>query len=222
MKELRGPLDELLKNGTVSKWENIHQESFDKLKNILSSNLVLTHVDPNKDIVLATDASKYGMGAALMHRFKDGSLHPIMHFTATFNTAEKNYSQIEKKSPSTYLWAKAVSLLYSRATHYRTCWPQALVGYFRFKNGHSCLHCQQVATLGSCGDGIRHKICIYRHQQFLLCRRCFSPYVTTNKTRRRYCCSSYPHPWKRWGDALLCHSVSQWSSNHVQRYPRCN
>lgn len=98
MKEIRGPLDELLKNGIKFKWESMHQESFDKLKSILSSDLVLTHFDPNKEIILATDASKDGMGAALMHRFKDGSLHPIMHFAATFNTAEKNYSQIEKEA----------------------------------------------------------------------------------------------------------------------------
>ena len=60
--------------------------------------MVLTHYDVTKEIVLATDASKDGMGAALMHRFQDGSLHPIMHFAATFNAAEKNYSQIEKEA----------------------------------------------------------------------------------------------------------------------------
>uniref|UniRef100_T1GSL2 Reverse transcriptase/retrotransposon-derived protein RNase H-like domain-containing protein n=1 Tax=Megaselia scalaris TaxID=36166 RepID=T1GSL2_MEGSC len=38
-------------------------------------------------IVLATDASEYGMGSALLHKFDDGSLHPIMHFSVTFNSA---------------------------------------------------------------------------------------------------------------------------------------
>lgn len=65
MKKLRGPLDDLLKNGAKYKWQPPHQETFNKLKEVLSSDLVLTHFDPNKDIVLATDASKDGMGAAL-------------------------------------------------------------------------------------------------------------------------------------------------------------
>lgn len=98
MKEIRGPLDKLLKNGVKFVWEASHQNAFIKLKKILSSELVLTHFDPRKNIVLATDASKDGMGAALMHRFADGSLHPIMHFAATFNAAEKQYSQIEKEA----------------------------------------------------------------------------------------------------------------------------
>ncbi|XP_017482519.1 PREDICTED: uncharacterized protein K02A2.6-like [Rhagoletis zephyria] len=98
MKQLRGPLDDLLKKEAKFEWQSIHKEAFDQLKKILSSDLVLTHFDPRKDIVLATDASKDGMGAALMYRFKDGSLHPIMRFAATFNEAEKNYSQIEKEA----------------------------------------------------------------------------------------------------------------------------
>ncbi|XP_036345530.1 uncharacterized protein LOC118754748 [Rhagoletis pomonella] len=97
MKQLRGPLDDLLKKEAKFEWQSIHQEAFDQLRKILSSDLVLTHFDPRKDIVLATDASIDGMGAAIMHCFKDGSLHPIMHFAATFNEAEKNYSQIEEE-----------------------------------------------------------------------------------------------------------------------------
>lgn len=98
MKQLRGPLDNLLKNEVKFEWTTKHEETFKKLKDVLASDLVLTHFDPKKDIVLASDASKDGMGAALMHKFKDGSLHPIMHFAATFTEAEKNYSQIEKEA----------------------------------------------------------------------------------------------------------------------------
>lgn len=86
MKQLRRPLNDLLKNGGKFEWQSINREAFVQLKKSLSSDLVFTHFDPNKDIVVATDA----MGAAFMHRF--------MHFAATFNASGKNYSQIGKKA----------------------------------------------------------------------------------------------------------------------------
>lgn len=98
MKEVRGPLDNLLKKDVKYEWQVEHDKAFNKLKKIIASDLVLTHFDPCKKIVLATDASKFGMGAVIMHRYDDGMLHPIMHFSATFNTAEQNYSQIEKEA----------------------------------------------------------------------------------------------------------------------------
>lgn len=98
MKELRGPLDNLLKRDSTFVWKHEHNKAFIDIKAVLSSDLCLTHFDPQKKIVLATDASEYGMGAALLHEFDDGSLHPIMHFSATFNAAERNYPQMHKEA----------------------------------------------------------------------------------------------------------------------------
>lgn len=33
-----------------------------------------------------------------MHEFNDGTLHPIMHFSSTFNAAERNYPQMHKEA----------------------------------------------------------------------------------------------------------------------------
>lgn len=98
MKELRGPLDNLLRKESHFTWHQEHEEAFINLKKILASNLVLTHYDPKKKLVLASDASDYGMGATLMHQFDDGSLRPIMCWSGTFNEAEKGYSQIDKEA----------------------------------------------------------------------------------------------------------------------------
>ena len=47
---------------------------FDKLKSILSSNLVVRHFDKNKPVYLLTDASRlFGLGYALGHMETDGS-----------------------------------------------------------------------------------------------------------------------------------------------------
>lgn len=90
LKELRGPLDELLCNDMKFEWQTKHQIAFEKLKKILSSDLALTHYDPKKKIIVAADASSYGMGAVLMHEFSDGTKRPIIHAASSFTKAEKN------------------------------------------------------------------------------------------------------------------------------------
>ena len=44
---------------------------------MLVGDKVLVHYDSLKPIVLGVDASPYGLGAVLSHRFSDGSERPI-------------------------------------------------------------------------------------------------------------------------------------------------
>lgn len=98
MMNLRGPLIELTVDNTDFLWGDSQEKSFINLKEIMSSDLVLTHYDPLKKIVVAADASAYGMGGCIMHELPDRSLHPIIHVSKSFNAAQKNYSQIEKEA----------------------------------------------------------------------------------------------------------------------------
>ena len=70
------------------------------MKNVLSSDQVLVHFDPNKTLVLACDASNVGAGAVLVHPYPDGSERPIANMSKTLTTAERNYSQIHKEALS--------------------------------------------------------------------------------------------------------------------------
>lgn len=98
MKQLRAPLDNLLKKDAHWNWTSECQQSFDKFKVILCSNLLLTHFDPAKEIIVAADASNYGLGAVIMHRIPTGEIKPIAHASRSLTSAEANYGQIEKEA----------------------------------------------------------------------------------------------------------------------------
>lgn len=62
MSEIMHPLCELLKNNMEWVWLPKHQQSFDKLKEVITRTPALVPFDPLKQIVLQCDASKNGLG----------------------------------------------------------------------------------------------------------------------------------------------------------------
>ena len=66
-------------------------------KELLLSSQVLVHFDPTLEITLACDASAYGIGVVLSHRFPDGTEKPVGVVSRTLTEMEKKYSQIEKE-----------------------------------------------------------------------------------------------------------------------------
>ena len=49
-------------------------------------------------MLVACDASAYGVGAMLAHCMQDGSEKPIGYASHTLNSVERNYSQLEKEA----------------------------------------------------------------------------------------------------------------------------
>ncbi|CAD6192731.1 unnamed protein product [Caenorhabditis auriculariae] len=98
IKALRGPLDRLLVQDEDWRWTRIEERCFQKLKDVLSSDLNLVHFHPKHQIVLAADASEYGIGTVISHIMPDGTEKPIAHAARSLTETEKKYSQIEKEA----------------------------------------------------------------------------------------------------------------------------
>ncbi|EGT56159.1 hypothetical protein CAEBREN_11698 [Caenorhabditis brenneri] len=94
---LRPPLDALTKKDADYKWTPECQKSFEQIKEILQSDLLLTHFDPKLPIIVSADASQYGIGCVIAHRFPDGTEKAIYHVSKALTKTQQNYSQIEKE-----------------------------------------------------------------------------------------------------------------------------
>ena len=118
--DIRAPLNRLLQKDTTWVWSKDCQDAFSRLKTLLKSKLLLTHFDPSLPIIVAADASNYGVGAVISHTFPDGSEKPIAHASRTLTPSEKNYGQIEKEALAIvfavkkfhkFLWGRHFTLL---------------------------------------------------------------------------------------------------------------
>lgn len=109
------PLYSLLQKGNRWVWGRKQQEAFEAAKALLQSNTLLVHYDPKKELVLACDASPYGVGAVLSHRMADGTEKPIGFVSRTLAPAERNYSQLEREALAIVFGVKRFhSYLYGR------------------------------------------------------------------------------------------------------------
>ncbi|XP_053681613.1 uncharacterized protein K02A2.6-like [Sabethes cyaneus] len=97
MRALRHPMDQLLKADTKYVWSAACQKSFDRFREVLQSPLLLTHYNPQLEIIVSADASQFGLGARIAHKFPDGTVRAICHASRSLSAPESKYSQIEKE-----------------------------------------------------------------------------------------------------------------------------
>src|SRR6266498_3819471 len=85
------PLRCLLKKNVKFLWGPKEQETFEKLKKILTEASVLLFPNFDKPFVLGTDASLKGLEAVLEQEDENGNLRPVAYASRSLIPAEKNY-----------------------------------------------------------------------------------------------------------------------------------
>ena len=93
------PLNKLLRKDSKWIWGPEQKKAFEASKTALLNSEALIHFDPKLPIVVTADSSSYGLGAVLAHVI-DGHERPVCFVSRTLNTAERNYSQIEREALS--------------------------------------------------------------------------------------------------------------------------
>lgn len=87
----------LLEKNATWRWGTAHKIAFRKLKELILQRTTLIHYDESKPLLLACDASPYGVGAVLAQLDSAGREAPIAFASRTLGDAEKNYSQLDRE-----------------------------------------------------------------------------------------------------------------------------
>ena len=92
----KGPLHDLTKKGIAWQWLDVHQNAFDKTKEILTADMINHHYDEALPVELLTDASRLkGLGFALTQREPSGKLRIISCGSRSLSPAETRYAVCE-------------------------------------------------------------------------------------------------------------------------------
>ena len=90
-------MSELTKKNKKWVWSQKEQDSFEKLKMLLTTPPILKQVTENERFILKKDASCYTLGAVLVQEEKDEE-HPIEYASRLLKPAERNYSTTEREA----------------------------------------------------------------------------------------------------------------------------
>ncbi|KFD49838.1 hypothetical protein M513_09305 [Trichuris suis] len=93
------PLHRLLDATAKSNWHwsDKEQAAFEAAKELLTAGSVLAHFDGSKPLLLACDASDYGLGAVLS-QMEAGQEKVVAYASRTMSKTERNYAQIDKEA----------------------------------------------------------------------------------------------------------------------------
>src|SRR5882724_10415963 len=91
------PLHQLTKKGKEWRWADEEQASFEELKRLVTSTLILVQPNQNAPFRLETDASSYATGAVLSQLCDDGKWHLVGFTSRSLDSAERNYEVHNKE-----------------------------------------------------------------------------------------------------------------------------
>ena len=92
MADLTAPLRELTKNDVAWHWDKPQKDSFDRLKQVLSSTPVLKFYNLQEDVTISVDPSSKGLGAVLLQ-----NQQPVAFASRALTETQSRYAQIERE-----------------------------------------------------------------------------------------------------------------------------
>ena len=96
--QLSAPMCYLPKADVHWQWGDAQAESFERVKQALTSPTTLARYEPRRYTIVAADASGYGIGAILMQVQDNGERKPVCFASRTLTDVEKRYAVIEKEA----------------------------------------------------------------------------------------------------------------------------
>lgn len=95
--KVASPLTALTKKNIKFQWIPLADKAFKDLKDAFTSAPILKHFDPDRKILVETDASDYVSAAVLSQHDDEGLLHPVTFFSKKHSPAECNYEIYDKE-----------------------------------------------------------------------------------------------------------------------------
>ena len=92
------PIRDLLSSKNDWLWGDQQQKSFEFIKQHLSTSQILALFDPEKETIVSSDASSYGLGAVLKQKQPGGKIRPIAYISCSLTDTEQRYAQLEKEA----------------------------------------------------------------------------------------------------------------------------
>ena len=100
--DLLGPMYALLRKNAKWHWSPECQKSFIKIKQILCSEPVVAHYEPDLPLQLWCDASPLAISAVLSHSYPDGSVKPLAFYSKVLTESQARFPQIEREAAAIF------------------------------------------------------------------------------------------------------------------------
>lgn len=96
--EIAELLIRLTKKDVPFRWDDLCEEAFEKLKDLLITAPILAHFHPERETIVEADSLGFVTGGVLSQRDdKDGLLRPVAYFSKKHSPAEVNYAIYDKE-----------------------------------------------------------------------------------------------------------------------------
>lgn len=111
------------------------------MKNHLKSSRVLVYFDDKLPLILSVDASPYGVGVVLSHKFPNGDEKPICFASRTLTPVKRKYSQMDKE---------ALAILFGMKKYHQYLYRR----HFELQTDHQPLYAYLQSVESNTTDGV--------------------------------------------------------------------